>query len=123
MASALANIDRRTHQFTREANGWWRAENGTVVGHVKWMLTEGVMFICDVEVREGWRGQGIARQMIQAVEVLEGETMFSSGSYTPLGYAALARGAKLAPGCEASIRHRDMTFVQDWDAMTPKFPL
>lgn len=94
-----------------------------VVGHIKWMFTEGLMFICDIEVREGYRGRGIARAMIEAVEALEGQEMFSSGSYTPLGFAVLSRRARLAPGYEASIRHRDMSFVLDWDAMTPKYPL
>lgn len=119
----LTNIDRRTHQHTREANAWWRTAEGVVVGHIKWMFTEGVLFVCDIEVRDGHRRQGIARAMIEAVEALEGQTMFSSGSYTPLGFAALSRLAKIAPGYEASVRHRDMSFVLDWDTMAPKHPL
>ena len=118
----LTSVRRSTRDKTTAAEGWWVLE-GVAVGFIKWWLRPGDLRLSDIEVRPGWRGRGIAPAMIRAVEARERLPMRSSGSYTPLGFAALAGHLPLVPGTRARTDTAPMTFVADWDARRPLFPV
>lgn len=117
----LVNLQRSTRDGTAIADAWWRIGDGLVVGYIKWWRRDADLRLADVEVRPGWRRRGIAREMIAAVETIEAATMRSSGSFTPLGFAAIARHVPPLPGTRAAVNTKPMSFVADWDAMRPSF--
>lgn len=106
----------------------WLLDDGVPVAfiHVLYQPSPGYtpLSICDIEVRPGRRGQGLARKVIEAAEAMyPGHRVQSSGSYTPLGFAALAKTMPLKEGERAEVRFNDMPFVHDWDRMVPQYPL
>ena len=60
--------------------------------------------------------------MVNFLEAIEGQQMWTSGSFTPLGAAALG-WMPVYPWETPGVKFRDMTFVHDWDTMTGEFPL
>jgi len=87
--------------------------------------------ICDIEVREGYAGNGYGLEVIRKVEknILAGRLIHSGGSYTPEGHRSL--GGKLPYTQEAKMTYkkqfsdgtipqpsfRSMKFVHDWDML------
>lgn len=111
----LVNIHRSSMNGTLIADGWWQVE-GQTAGYIKWWRRSGDLRLSDIEVREDWWGRGAARAMIAAVEQREALTMHSSGSFTRLGYAALARHLPSLPGTRVVPLER-MTSTQGRDAV------
>lgn len=106
--------------------------------HTLWMSISGVVagYICywydptaaedntyrfvleSIEVRPEFRGQGLAKFMINSVQKNLIETMHATGSFTPQGYATLAGYLPLVDDSEGNIvEFDDMSFVKDWDGM------
>lgn len=77
--------------------------------------------VCDIEVREGYQGQGLCRKFITELEKVIGEKLYTTGSFTPEGFQALAHFLPIRDNGEATINTPSMTFVQDWDACQMKW--
>lgn len=83
-----------------------------------------MLVLTDIETRPGYRGQGFAAALIDALETQYGLTLHATGDYTPEGYAALNARLPLAPGApEADITTPPTTFVASWDDHTVNTPL
>lgn len=78
-----------------------------------------------IEIREEYRGQGLAKFLIEEVENYIGETLYSTGHFTPLGYESLNGLLPVADNSaynnygKESVEFEDMSFVKDWDRMIP----
>ena len=102
---------------------WWLLCNNIPVAHLKTLgystdsNGECRLMLCDVEVRESYRGQGLTRTLISAVEKIEGQPMWTSGGFTPLGAQALS-WMRVCPWDTPGVKYKDMAFVQDWDTMS-----
>lgn len=118
----LVNLQRSSKYGTLIADGWWQVD-GLTVGYIKWWRQPGDLRLSGIEVREDWRRRGVARAMIGAVEQREALTVHSSGSFTEVGYAALAHHLPPLPGTRARVDTEPMSFVEDWEAMRPRFPV
>lgn len=68
-----------------------------------------------IEVRDRFRGRGLAKFMIDAVQQHIGESMHCTGSFTPEGYAALAGYLPVADQTDNIVEFKSMSFVRDWD--------
>ena len=76
--------------------------------------------LCDIEVRDEYRGAGLTREIVRAVEFYYNEeTMWTTGSFTPEGAKALGFLPVLPDHC-AEVRFRSMNFVRDWNNLIPK---
>lgn len=77
--------------------------------------------VCDIEVREGYQGQGLCRKFITELEKVIGEKLYTTGSFTPEGFQALAHFLPIRNNGEAAINTPSMTFVQDWNSRQMKW--
>lgn len=124
---------RKTHGSTQPLHDVWLVNNtGKPVGILSyWLLLEKPLndpfrFVLEsIEIREEYRGNGLAGFLIREVEKWAGETMYCTGHYTPLGYQALDGFLPVADTSEhnnfgkGAVEFKDMTFVKDWDKMIP----
>lgn len=115
-------IENQRHPAFRKA--WYRLPDGTPVGMIHWSDRKGereVAVVCDIEVREEYRGSGHARRMIQEVEERIGRRLHTTGSFTPEGREALEALTPQHPW-EPKPRYGfdSMTFVHDWDDLRTK---
>jgi hypothetical protein len=103
----------------------WRIRNGVPIVMVHFYTTSnagapGMAVVCDIEVREAYRGAQLGLDTLRALGSLAGTPLRTSGSYTPSGYAAL--GDQLETTCpeyvEPHVAYDDMPFVDDWDTCT-----
>lgn len=124
------NVTRWTSRTSGPAEAqWWGELDGIPVAYMKTLTYPddnycGARFVlCDVEVRDGHRNQGLARRLIEHAEATTGLVLHTSGNYTPLGAAALQGKIPVLPGHErdAGAWYRDMAFVDDWDNKIPRF--
>lgn len=113
----VENASRYNPAYKR---GWLRLADGTVVGMIHWSNREGESerpCICDIEVREEYRGQGYAKRLIHAVEDQIGDRLHTTGSFTPEGRAALSETPQRPGFPVEGPKHdfRSMNFVHDWE--------
>lgn len=95
----------------------WLVLDGEVVAYVSYLLeplADHPLLLNTIEVRRSRRGQGWARRIIQQVEQMTGQTMWTSGHFTPLGYAALAAHLPVIPRHTALPTEPPQTFVANW---------
>lgn len=124
-------VQTKTFYGTNEAAHLWLLADGVPVAfiHTHFRPTSGEeewpsLTLCDIEVREGYRGQGMAVLAITAAEErYPGHTLHTTGTYTPLGFDRLGAHIPTVPYEQATVRVRDMSFVHDWDQMHPEYPL
>lgn len=74
--------------------------------------------LCDIEVRPGYQGAGLAHEMARLVEAHYDATLWTTGSFTPEGARALAF-LPVLPGHEAGVKFSSMAFVKDWENLVP----
>lgn len=104
------------------ATEWWAELDGTPVAYMKTLTYSderycGARFVlCDIEVRDGYRGQGLVSVLLDHAQAATGLVLHTSGGYTPKGAAALTGRMPVLPGDTEGIKWDDMTFVHDWDA-------
>jgi GNAT superfamily N-acetyltransferase len=86
------------------------------VAYLSCIPENNVLELCDIEVREGYRGRGYARRVIAAVQEHFGAPLTHTGSYTPLGLERVAKYFH-TPAELQRIRatYRPMGFVDDWE--------
>lgn len=115
-----------------EASQWWLVDGDETVAFIQvlWHPDRPVdstvnpaLTVCDIEVREPFRGRGYGREIIAAVERKFGAVMHTSGGFTPLGFAAFAAHLSVVGGAEPQVRFKDMPFVADWTDRVPEYPL
>lgn len=110
----VENQERQEESFA-----WLRNPEGVAVGMLHWSERAGAeAVICDIEVREAYRGKGYAKKLITTVEGLIGRKLHTTGGFTPEGLAALGN-TPLAKGeyAKAEVHYRSMNFVEDWDRL------
>ena len=102
---------------------WLLDHEGTALGMIHWSHQPGKRFgeacICDIEVREEYRGRGLAKRLILSVEDELSETLHTTGGFTPEGEAALGTTPQHPGYPKPSHGYRSMSFVHDWDSLTP----
>lgn len=108
----------RYSETSRNKHVAWLIEDDEVIAYISF-ITGGdeIPMLADIETRDEYRGKGYARVTVAAVEALVGEKIYTSGSYTPLGYERL-RGfltnsdpTKVVDGPI----FRNQTFVESWE--------
>ena len=127
----VAGDARRRSNSSIVTARWWLLDDGVPVAFLQVIHRPNEnetslypqLSVCDIEVRESVRGRGFAREIIGKVQDVYGATLHTSGSYTPLGFAALAAHLPLSSTEPAAVRFEDMAFVRDWDNMVARFPL
>lgn len=93
-------------------------ETGETVTYLSCLLHHDIVELCDLEVREGYRGRGYSKTMIDAVQEYFGKTLVHTGGYTPDGLERIAH--YFHPyNVVVSIRpeFRPMSFVYNWEQM------
>jgi len=100
----------------------WLIRTGKPVAMIRYSHHDGAWMLCDIEVREAYRGQGLGMEFINwLMENVCGETMYTTGSFTPKGARSLQPHLIVEPGHalmgDAGIKFDDMTFVHSWDDM------
>lgn len=91
-------------------------QGGTPIAYLSCIPENGVFELCDIEVREGYRGRGYARRIIAAVQEHFGAPLTHTGSYTPLGLERVAKYFH-TPAELQMLRatYRLLGFVDDWE--------
>lgn len=75
-----------------------------------------VFELCDIEVREGYRGRGYARRIIAATQEHFGAPLTHTGSYTPLGLERVAKYFHTPTELQMlRATYHPMDFVDNWD--------
>lgn len=96
--------------------------DGTNVAYICWYRDDtdpSYLHLCDIEVRNNYRQQGWVKKIAAMIEERENGTLYTSGSYTTLGYNRIAGLFPIHPSNKNSYHAEefgDMTFVHDWDA-------
>lgn len=121
-----------THGSTDLYRVWLIDPAGRPVGNVcYWLVSDRKIgdpfrFVLEsIEIREGFRDDGLAKFLIVEVEKWVGETLHGSGHFTPLGYQSLkgllpvADTSRFNNYGEEVVEFEDMSFVRDWDKMIP----
>ena len=114
-------------RFTRCAygntvNAWWLLCDGVPVGYTKTIpdYYNGYPVICDIEIREGHRGNGHAGVLLRHIaQVHNVDKVLFSGSFTPEGFEAFAGQSWCESKPQANTS--SMTFVDDWDSKRTKW--
>jgi GNAT superfamily N-acetyltransferase len=111
-------VEQANSYYPEFKRGWLRLPDGTPIGMIHWSTKDAEPCICDIEVRDEYRGQGLAKRLIHSVEDQIGGRLHTTGSFTPEGRAALAAATPQASGYPARQHDfRSMTFIHDWDAL------
>jgi hypothetical protein len=93
-------------------------DTGTPVAYLSCLPQSEVLELCDLEVREWYRGRGYSKAIIGAAQERFGKTIVHTGGYTPDGLERIAH--YFHPyNVVASMRpeFRPMSFVYDWEQM------
>lgn len=115
------NLVRKRSHNTKQT--LWMKTDDVVVGYICYWYDPSLkddntyrLVLESIEVRPGYQGQGLAKFMIDSVQKNLNETMHTTGSFTPKGYATLAGYLPLVDDSERnSIEFEDIAFVKDWD--------
>lgn len=98
---------------------WLALPTGLVVAFMEtWAPDPAQLWLCAVEVREPYRGAGLLREFVAAVEEQDHERLAVAGAFTASGLRALAF-LPLAPGARPVARFNSMSFVKNWDLLIP----
>lgn len=121
-----------THGTTDLYRVWLIDAVGMPVGNLcYWLVSDRAVgdpfrFVLEsIEIREGFRGRGLAKFLIRQVEKQVGEILHGTGHFTPLGYLSLKGFLPVADTSqfnnfgEEVVEFEDMSFVRDWDKMIP----
>lgn len=123
----LRDHGRRWGTSKTEEDQWWLVVDGTAVAYLHTMShyerETHQQVLCDIEVREGHRGNGHARRIATAVQDALGDTLHTTGGFTPLGAQAAGDRLPVLPGYTAGVTFRDMAFVEDWNNLISCGPL
>lgn len=78
---------------------------------------ENVFCLSAIEVREGHRGKGYARQLMTLIEQKKGYTLATTGGYTPEGFKAFGGKLPLLPDGTDHGRATfgSVEFIDDWE--------
>lgn len=76
------------------------------------------LVLCNIEVRDTYRGAGIAREIIRRVEAYYEAPMWTTGSFTPDGFRALSF-LPVYPWETAGVKFNPMNFVKNWENLVP----
>lgn len=77
--------------------------------------------LCDIEVREEYRGHGYSKAIIEAAQEHFGKAIIHTGGYTPDGIERIAHYFRPQNIVETMRpEFRPMSFVHDWEQMTTK---
>lgn len=98
---------------------WLKDTEGRPMGFIRYMQIGKRLELCDVEVRPEFRGNGLGKRMIKAVEESLGNTMVHTGGYTDAGLRSIAPLFHSDDDVEelknSSHTYNPMSFVLDWD--------
>lgn len=98
---------------------------GRPMGYIKLMDNDGALMLCDVEIREEYRGYKLGQRLIKAASKNTGREITHDGGYTLAGYKALYpmfKNERIEEVKESS-SFQPMSFVLDWDRKFPVFPI
>lgn len=119
------NWDRAWDTY-QDVDHWWLVVDGAPVAYLhtlRHLSSDTHQYVlCDIEVREEHRGHGYARLIVEGATSIVGDTLYTSGGFTPLGAAALS-WVPILPGQTPGVHYEDMPFVRDWDNLIPINPL
>lgn len=119
----LIDLPQRQNE-TNLIEHWYLFPNGTTVAYLT--LVEHLnnaderYVIGSIEVREQYRGMGLVKEFIQALETHYNAPIYSSGLYTPIGLERLAHGARLKQGVTPQLAFKELSFVLDWTLLVSK---
>jgi hypothetical protein len=86
------------------------------VAYLSCIPENGALELCDIEVREGYRGRGHARRIIAATQEHFGVPLTHTGSYTPLGLERVAKYFHTPTELQVlRATYHPMDFVGNWD--------
>lgn len=86
------------------------------VAYLSCIAENDVFELCDIEVREGYRGRGYARRIIVSTQEHFGVPLMHTGSYTPLGLERVAKYFHTPTELQVlRATYRPMDFVGNWD--------
>lgn len=94
-------------------------ETGETVAYLSCLLHQDIVELCGLEVREGYRGRGYSKTMIDAVQEYFGKTLVHTGGYTPDGLERIAHyfhSSYVVATMRAEFS--PMSFVYDWEQLT-----
>lgn len=104
-----------------QRNHWWLLCDGVAVAFCSTLTYDREDYphiLCDIEVQATHRGQGRARQIVEAANSVTGEVMHTSGGFTPLGAQAL-KWLPVLPWETPGVKFSDQSFVADWTNLNP----
>ena len=111
------NMNRKRKSYTA-----WLQIDGKNVGMLRYLVggeTYDVPAICDIEIREDFRGQKLGLKLIGMVEeFIIGEKLYTSGGFTPEGFRAFAGVVPVYPDLvneELKVKYGSMSFIHSWD--------
>lgn len=91
-------------------------QGGTPIAYLSCIPENGAFELCDIEVREGYRGRGYARRIIAATQEHFGVPLTHTGSYTPLGLERVAKYFHTPTELQVlRATYHPMDFVGNWD--------
>lgn len=107
---------------TRQDYCSWLVCSGRPVAMVRYSHHDDNWMLCDIEVREDERGRGLGMEFLNwLMENICGETMYTTGSFTPKGARSLQPHLVVESGyalaSDPGIKFDDMNFVYSWDDM------
>lgn len=126
MTTFLVEEKRLSYMAGHKEYRTWLLVDGVEVAYLSLMMvdeyftgdTAPTLLVCDIEVREEYRGRGYSKEIVKAASEHFGIQVMTTGSYTPEGLVALKGRIPLARGSkedETKPSFRSMKFVEDWD--------
>lgn len=105
---------------------YWLLDGGEPRAYAKIYERSGaegtVVELCDIETRKGFRYRGYASSILELLARGYGVDQVShGGSYTELGLLHIAPLVKRIGLPSGSAAVRSMSFVADWDSLTPLY--
>lgn len=109
--------------FGKVSHIWLSDTEGHPIAYIKVSQEEKGLYLYDIEVREEFRGHGLSKRIIKAVEKNTGMKMKHEGGYTPEGLRSVAPLFHDEKWIEEEKERTfsSMKFVTDWDTKMPKY--
>jgi len=117
----LTHLDELSYLWSEgDVNGvcYWLVLGTEVVAYLKVLQDRNrprVLTLSEIEVRPDRRGQGLAKEIVAAVEIFTKDQVYSDGDYTQDGYQKLSHWIPTLDFKVAKSTFRDQSFVVDWD--------
>lgn len=123
----MLSEDADVSDHIRATHFWLLFPCGTPVGFCRTLYYSNRdthrLVLGDIEIREQYRGGGLAHEFTDAIRnYYGGETLWTTGSFTPDGAHALSF-LPLIPSHKPPVVFGAMTFVLDWNNLVEKYPL